>query len=414
MLELKELNLTGVTEAQRYLKYVAVRSTQGNRTLYTIQVRLSDVPVILPVPDPEQPTPGNRRVNPQHAKKFGEYVRDKRDWVAPPLLARDAGRCVFKEQQSIEGEMALGILEVPWASGASRALKIIDGQHRVLGIDLQIKEIEAGLTRTEDDLLRAKDDAKKDQLAQRMEDLRKRQKRLQAEHVALQIYVESEPENFEQMFYDVADNALGINQAVKVRFDSRKVLNRTLYEATKHALLKGRVDEEQDRLGGNNPNLLGAKHVIDLVRTVNVGITGRIGRKREEELDESALIEAANDFFDCLLHGFPALEDVVEGRLGAPELRRRSLLGSVSMLRVLAGVFYQLRENDCSDDEIAEFFARLAPHMTAPVAEDSLWRTTAASQEIQERATGPMARAQSLKYLTQEITRWYTQAPAGF
>jgi len=414
MAPLTNLDLSGVTGAQRYDKYVAVRSRQGGRMLYTVQVRLSDVPMILPVPDPEQPTPGNRRVNPQHAKKFGEYLRDKCDWVAPPLLARDDGRCVFKEQQVIEGEMALGTLEVPWASGASRALRIIDGQHRVLGIDLQIKDIETGITRAEDDLLRAKDGARRDELLRHMVQLKKRHQRLQSEHITLQIYVESEPKNFEQMFYDVADNALGINQAVKVRFDSRKVLNRTLYEVTKHALLKGRVDEEQDRLGGNNPNLLGAKHVVDLVRTVNVGISGRIGRKREEMLDESTLIEAANDFFDCLLGGFQRLDDLVEGRVTVPELRRGSLLGSVSMLRVLAGVFHQLREDDCTDDEISDFFARLSPHMTAPVAEDSLWRTTATSQDIHEGATGPMARAQSLKNLTQEITRWYTEVPPGF
>lgn len=413
MTTLESMDLTGVTGAQRYDKYVAVRSTQGGRTLYTIQVRLSEVPVILPVPDPDQPTPGNRRVNAQHARKFGEYVHDKHDWVAPPLLARDDGRCVFNERQPIDGAMALGILDVPWASGASRALKIIDGQHRVLGVHLQIKDIEAGITRTEDDLLRAKDDARRNQCEQRLNEFKERHKRLQSEHITLQIYVESEPKSFEQMFYDVADNALGINQAVKVRFDSRRVLNRTLYEVTKHALLKDRVDEEQDRLRSNNPNLLGAKHVIDLVRTVNVGITGRIGRKREEELDEPSLIEAANAFFDCLLGAFPLMEDLVEGRLTAPELRERSLLGSVSMLRVLAGVFHQLREDDCTDDEIAEFFARLAPHMTAPVASGSLWQTTGAKQYMPEGSAGPTALAQRLKSLTEEITSWYTNPPAA-
>ncbi len=247
-----------------------------------------------------------------------------------------------------------------------------------------------------------------------MDELRARHARLQSEYFTLQIYVESEPKRYEQMFYDVADNALGINQAVKVRFDSRKVLNRTLYEVTKHALLKGRVDEEQDRLAGGNPHLLGAKHVIDLVRTVNVGITGRIGRKREEELDEASLIEAANEFFDCLLEGFPTLEDLVEGRITAPDLRGRSLLGSVSMLRVLAGVYHELHELEHSDDEITDFFAKLAPHMTAPVTGDSLWRTTAAQEDIQERATGPMARAQSLRHLTEVIVRWYSSPPPGF
>ena len=42
----------------------------------------------------------------------------------------------------------------------------------------------------------------------------------------------------------------------------RKVLKRTLYEVTKHALLKDRVNEEQDRLRANNPHLLGVSELM--------------------------------------------------------------------------------------------------------------------------------------------------------
>ena len=77
------------------------------------------------------------------------------------------------------------------------------------------------------------------------------------------------------MFFDIADNALGITSSVRARFDSRKVVNRGLEEVMKHALLKDRVDPEQDRMGRNNPNLMGAKHVAEIVRTLAVGIEGR-------------------------------------------------------------------------------------------------------------------------------------------
>ncbi len=114
MATFKPMDLAGVTGAQRYDTYVAVRSTQGGRTLFTVQVPLSNIPVVLPVPDPERPTQGNRRVNLAHARKFGEYVRDKTDWVAPPLLARDDGRCVFDEKQPIDGHTTvLGMLMIP-------------------------------------------------------------------------------------------------------------------------------------------------------------------------------------------------------------------------------------------------------------------------------------------------------------
>jgi DNA-sulfur modification-associated len=408
---LRKIDVADVTGTQRYDRYIAVRTTQGGRTLFTVQVRLCDVPVVLPVPDPDRPTPGNRRVNLQHARKFGEYVRDKKDWVAPPLLVRDDGHCRFTKEQDLPGEMAIGYLDVP---RSSRALRIIDGQHRVLGVALQQKDIEVQLDRIEEELARVKDDVKKEQLLEQGEALKAQDARLQAEHFTMQIYVESEVANFEQMFFDVADNALGINQAVKVRFDSRKVLNRTLYEVNKHALLVGRVDEEQDRITQNNPNLLGAKHVIDLVRSANVGVTGRIGAKREAEFEESTLIEAANDYFDCLLKGFEdPLEALVTGEIDAPTLRASSLLGSVSMLRVLAGVYFEFVEADYSSDDVSEFFSQLAPHMKAPITADSLWMKTDAKQDFTIGAMAPLAKSTNLKHLTEEIVRWSDKPPAG-
>ena len=50
-------------------------------------------------------------------------------------------------------------------------------------------------------------------------------------------------------------------------------------------------------------------------------------RKREEELDEPRLIEAANDFFDCLLTAFPVLEDLVEALPTHPNSVREACSG---------------------------------------------------------------------------------------
>ena len=400
---LAEIDVTGVTGAAQFDRYIAVRSYQGGRPVYTIHIALTDVPLVLPVPDPDRPTLGNRRVNPQHAKAFGEYVRAKPDWVAPPLLVRDEGKCQFDPVQELPGGMTLGYLAVPRTSKI--AIKIVDGQHRVLGIAIVLRELEHEVDRLKEEEARVqKNSERAEAIAKRLEDLQATYERFQSEHFTLQIYVEYEPVRYEQMFFDVADNALGINQAVKVRFDSRKVLNRTLYETTKHALLEGRVDEEKDRVTAGNLNLMGAKHVIDLVRSANVGISGRIGKKREAELDEATLVEGANDFLDCVLEGFEnPFADLVEGRIDAPTVRANSLLGSVTMLRVLAGVFYEFREADWSVDEIKDFFSHLSPHMSAPVRKDSIWMAT---RDFNEGASGPLARSQNLKHLTAEITNW--------
>jgi hypothetical protein len=238
-----------------------------------------------------------------------------------------------------------------------------------------------------------------------IDSLEHQRQRLATEHLAVQVHVETDQENYEQMFFDVADNALGITQAVKVRFDSRKVMNRALDAAQRHSLLRDRVDQEQDRIGGQNPNLMGAKHVVDIVRTVNIGISGRVSRRQENELQEGALVQRSNEFFDVLLDAFSDLAAVADGTLSPEELRKRSLLGSSTMLRVLAGVYYQLIDSNYSDEEITEFFRALSDHMFVPIASGSPWLTIR-SKVFAEGASAPTARSQDLRSLTDEIAGW--------
>jgi hypothetical protein len=210
------------------------------------------------------------------------------------------------------------------------------------------------------------------------------------------------------MVDDIAENALGITSAIKVRFDSRKVVNRTLEDVLKHALFQNRVDMEQDRIGSNSPYLLGAKHVADIVRTIAVGIDGRIGRRLESELTEGALVEKTNNFADALIEGFPVVDELVRGTVSAEHVRKTSLLGSTTMLRVLAGVYHELT-TDLEDDELAEFFSKLAPVMGAPIRDGSPWLETGV---FSVGATAPKARRQDLKALTEKIARWARSEPA--
>lgn len=287
-------------------------------------------------------------------------------------------------------------------------LKIIDGQHRILGVDIALRDLQLELDRVDDARARERDDETRNELDARAGQLAAERARFSNEHLSVQIYVEDRPVGYEQMFFDVADNALGINQAIKVRFDSRKTVNRTLDEACKHALLRNRVDLEQDRITGPNPNLVGAKHVADFVRTIEVGVAGRVGRKVEESLDEGRLVERFNDFLDVLVTAFGDLAAVADGSLAPADLRARSLLGSITMLRVLAGVYHNLAEEH-DDDEIAEFFGRLDRHMAGPVPPGSIWLTE--TTEFIAGALGPQARSQSLKKLTATITGWMDNPP---
>lgn len=150
---LDELDVSGVTGHIAYDSYVAVRTKQGGRDVYTFHLPLEDVPRVLPVPDPERPTPGNRRVNAKHAKDFGRYVRSQLDWVAPPLLMRDSNECKFEPQTALPDGSEIGILKIP--RNSRTALKIIDGQHRILGLDAVVKDLDLEIDQAREQLAQA-------------------------------------------------------------------------------------------------------------------------------------------------------------------------------------------------------------------------------------------------------------------
>ncbi len=390
-------------------RYYASRYKQGGRTTYSLELPLAVVAQTIPRPDPQKPTVGNRKINDRHARNFGTYVRQNRDWIAPALILRATDVFKFKPLEDISG-VQFGILEVPKI--ARTELKILDGQHRVLGLHHAIETLADEMSKARDLLAEARREENKQLVGTyetRIKELEAQRARLHRELIGVHIYLEDDPEAYKQMFVDIADNALGITSTIKTRFDHRKVVNRALDAVLSHALLDGRVDTQQDRVKGQSPMLMGAKHVADIVRTVAVGISGRVSRKQEAELVEAELAEKANDFLTVMTDNFPALNDVVEGKLKPEQLRKQSLLGSTTMLRVMAGVYHELSK-DNSDDEIGDFFAKLAPHTGAPVAAGSEWLKIP-GDVFSVGASAPKARSQDLKQLTHTIVEWARTEP---
>jgi hypothetical protein len=399
------IDITQVTGYAPEDRYLATRYCQGERNVYDFELPLDVIPQIFTIPDPERPTLGNRRVNPDHAKGFARYVREHEDWVAPALLMRAPDIFTFDSKNILAG-VSFGILGIPRSS--RRDIRIIDGQHRILGFYYAVEDIARELDETRAKKTQADRDSQPELAlfwAKKLEELERQRRRLSTEHLGVQVLVETDQQRFEQMFFDVADNALGISGAVKVRFDSRKVMHRTLDAVMKHQLLKERVDLEQDRISGSNPNLLGARHVIDIVRSVNIGISGRVSRRQETELQEGVLVQRTLEFFDAIVEAFPDLAEMADGNLSGEDLRKSSVLGSSSMLRVLAGVYRELAEKGYSGDEVTDLFRDMAPFMSAPIAASSPLLKLR-SQVFTAGASAPTARAQDLRNLTDEIVSW--------
>ncbi|MET7766208.1 DNA sulfur modification protein DndB [Streptomyces sp. NPDC005336] len=408
--------------------YLAIRTSQGGRTVYTTRIPLADLSVILTIPDPAKPDPDNRKVDIAHAKGFGQYLADNPGWVAPALLIRDTGGCRF---EPISEDGSVGYLTVPWSIGGIGRLITIDGQHRILGVHLEKKRITDEVSRIDREILRA-NEAKKAKLEQDRETLIGRMQRLKDEFVGIDIYVEPDGVKGQQMFVDVADNAKGISGAVRARFDTSRIANRTLSDIVTHPLFLGKIDIERDRMTLTNRNLMGAKHVADITRAVIAGPGGRVNKK-VESLTDNEVIESVRGFLDVISIAFTALAEITEEDVDnydpslsekkkseppapptkAMRLRESSLLGSVGMLRVLGGVYRNLREAGAEDGDIQEFFKRLDRHMAAPVTEDSIWRTTNADEDFEPNASAPIMRQQNVVHLTKVITDWYKKAPAA-
>jgi hypothetical protein len=388
--------------------FYATRYKQGGRTVYNIDLSLLQIDTYLPIPDPQRPTEGNRRVKESHARAFGEYVRKQEEWVSPALLLRAPNIFQFEPKEEIAGTQ-FGILSLPRVS--QMELRILDGQHRILGIRYGLESIAKELAEVRSGLAQAKkldsEAAVVRQYEEKIKELERQRERFERERMSLQIHLEDDADAYKQMFVDVADNALGITSAIRARFDNRRIVNRCLDDVLKHALLAGRVDLEQDRVGGKSAYLMGAKHVVDLIRTVAVGIDGRIGARRENELNEPTMVEETNDFLDLLLEAYPILAEVADGQLPPENLRKTSLLGSNSMLRVLAGVYHELL-GAWENEEIGEFFAKLEPLMDAPIKKDSPWLQTGA---FDEGAVAPGSRAQDLRSLVRQMVEWAKSDP---
>jgi hypothetical protein len=406
--ELPAVQVSGYDTADRFL---ASRYRQGGRVVYTIDLSLTQVAAYIPAPDPERPTEGNRKIRVAHAEGFGNYLRENKNWVAPALLLRAPSSLLHFEKLELGrdiGGIEWGTLAIPRL--ARTDLHIVDGQHRILGIHRALENIAKELDEARGHLRRAEAAGEPSVVQSARAKLRKleeERRRLDTERIAIQVVLIEDPVEYRQVFVDIADNALGITNAVKVRFDSRKIVNRALPDVLEHAMLRGHVDMDHDRILGSNPNLLGARHVADIVRILEVGLSGRITRRREDELTERDLAAQANQFFDTLIGSFTDLAAVTEGSLSVPDLRSRSLLGSNVMLRVLAGVYHGLvKVQGKTPGEVASFFSTLNDRMDEiPVKADSPWIATGV---FAEGATAPTARRQDVEALTEAIVAWAT------
>jgi hypothetical protein len=396
----------------------ATRYRQGGRTQYHVAVPVASlVQILVNRPDPNRPLEGNRKVDGNRAKKFGEYLLKNADWVSPAVIVRvPAHELKFTARAKMADGTQWGVLEIPL--DILTEIVLLDGQHRTLGvfdalimIDERISKCRQTLENLRDQ--NAPDSAIREQEARLKKD-REIKQRLFDEHISIDI-AEISQERARQMFGDINNNAKGVNPDFTTLLDQRDVVNRIAMRVIEtHPLLEDRVELGQStRMSPANANLIGAKGVADIVRAILVG-SGRVGARVEAETtaNMAGCVKDVNLFLDTLVNAFGLLGDIREGRIEAKELRERSMLGSQSMLRTLAIVYYELLKGDpenghrgWSRAEVEDFFKTLEPHLArVPVAEDDLlWMDT---KVFLPGAYAPQARTGMFKTLAMAIVGW--------
>lgn len=408
-----------VTGYDPTVSFYASRYMQGARVVYALDLSLTQIAGLLPAPDPKSPQPGNRRITPAHALGFGNYVRGHRAWVAPGISLRSTDEFEFDVIREVEGAQ-FGVVTIPFL--ALTHIHILDGQHRILGIHVALRAITTELEKTKGQLSRlekrrqsddqAEEEARLEQMVElkaKIQSLNIQRFRFEHERMSVQVYIEDEQSAYQQMFFDISDNALNITASVRARFDTRKPINRVLQDVLQHPLLEGRVDLESDRLGRQNHNLLSAKHVAEILRLQAVGIDGRMGRRVEMGIDETALLQQANQFFTLLSDTFTDIGSVASGEADPAELRTHSMVASPVMIRVLASVYRELKRRNISNLRIKRFFQALDPYLSKPATKE--WVQRVGGELFFPGALSPSSRRQDLVELSQIMAGWGENQP---
>jgi hypothetical protein len=376
--------------------------------VYSLVLTPEELTALIERPDPDRVTTGNRKIRVDHAQAFARYVIDNPLWVAPGVILRAPQMFKFVQDEEVPN---LDFGRLSYQARDARDIQILDGQHRILGFHLALDMIRQNLEKARGARAASKrvdpGGAAEAEQSRVIEELEKARKRLAEERLSVEIQVTEDALEYRQMFFDIAENALGISASVKARFDSSKVVNRALEQILELPLLKNRIELEVDRLPKRSPHILSARHVAETTRVLVVGYDGRVSRRQESELKETEITAIASEFFGRMSRMFPELAAVERGELTAESLRLQSMLGSPLFVRIIAGVEYELRrKRSWPASDVDEFFGRLATHVTAPATTDSIWKIHADPEAFAVDAWSPSGRRQDAKGLVDTIAEW--------
>lgn len=392
-------------------QFFATRYKQGERTVFGLSLSPDEITTLVPRPDPAVATPGNRRITASHAEGFARYFIANDNWVIPGVILRAPSIFQFEEVTEVPGAQ-FGIMSYPRRNQGD--IHILDGQHRILGffmaLDMLNKDIDKARSHKANVRRTHPDDKRMEQDAQREIDrLEAARDRFFNQRFSVEVHVTDDLQAARQMFFDIADNAKGITASARARFDARKAVNRALPIVLEHPLLQDRVDMDKDRVQKNSPYWLPASKVVEIIRSIQTGFDGRVSRKLNESWkdEEGRIARETEEFFDLLVETMGPIEALKNGQTTPGKMRETMLLGGQTFIRILAGVYYELRKaRGWSKSAIQEFFTALGPHSATRAHANSIWKLHVPEHIFNTNALGPSGLRADSTDLVNLIVEW--------
>lgn len=316
----------------------AHRFTQGGRYVYSFILDLPALDRLLPDRvDENMIREANRRLTPSHAAAIQEYLENQDKWLLGTLLMGvDPEGIEFLPYPGQDTE-SRAVIAGQLTLRTTGAVKIFDGQHRRRAI--------------------------KDALKSLMEDHRKEKRLsyLQDASVPVMLYAESSIDRLRQMFAD-ASKTKTIERNTLTVFDRRDAFNRAAEQLLELSeFLAGRVEVDRSSVARNSPNIISINQLAVTLKTITVGINGRVSKAFNDDClsDIDALVDrcwtwsdefmpAAREEYDDLLSG-----DIDNSEI--PEMRSHTMAYNATVIRILAGCYYEWVKDNSDWQVLAEF-----------------------------------------------------------
>ena len=304
------------------LRAHATRLRQGKRDVYHFALRMAQFDDALPIEVDEKVIRDNRRFIPSHAKAIEDYLSSNESWVLGPVTLSIDPEFVEFEPYEGQGKNQLPeIGELRIIEGASSSLRIIDGQHRRWAIRDLMRNTEGG-----DPAVRAA---------------------FEESQMPVALYTEADTAAIRQMFADMAQQR-NMTAVARARFDQRDPFNRAAAEVQAQSVwLDPFVEMNSSTVSRGSEKLIAFNQLAVNLKTLRYGYGGRVSRVRQQEAnrDFDEIVELGLHWIDDFLPSARE-EYAILGNLEAdpdyiPTQRRETFAYSGTMLRVIAGCFYE-------------------------------------------------------------------------